>query len=322
MDKIKEGFDSLPIAVCFFGKDGIVRLVNHRMLTVMNDLRPDGVQTLSELEAALTNPSETVNRLNPQLPIYRFSDGKILHFTREQITTRDQEPYTQITASDVTKLMLRQEELIDENERLEKTNARLRMLFEEMPQLIREEETLAMKQRIHDDIGHSILVARRTLLHQARLSDIQKAALLWENSIDVLYRSNQMRAESDELKSAIEKALEMGVYVLLDGEPPEIPALRSLIALSITECASNCVRHADGTQLNVHLEADGEHLRLTLTNDGIPPSGRIREGGGLSMLRTRIQEAGGDIEILRSPRFTLIINLPQKEITAHECNDC
>lgn len=322
MDKIKESFDRLPIAVCFFGKDGIVRLVNHQMLAVMNDLRPDGIQTLTELEAVLTNPPEHVSKPNPQLPVYRLSDGKILHFTREEIVTKDGKKYTQITASDVTELTHRQAELMDENERLEKANARLRALFEEMPKLIREEETLAVKQRIHDDIGHSILVARRTLLRQAGLAEIQSCASLWEDSIAVLYRSNQMRAESDALEEAMGKAREMGVQVLTEGKAPGAPAIRWLFALAITECASNCVRHADGTRLNVCFESDHEHIRLTVTNNGRPPQEKIREGGGLSMLRTRIQETGGHMEILSSPRFTLIINLPQEELISNERNDC
>ena len=60
MDKIKEGFDSLPIAACFFDINGMIRLVNHRMLAVMNYLRPNGIQTLTEFEDALITPPETV----------------------------------------------------------------------------------------------------------------------------------------------------------------------------------------------------------------------------------------------------------------------
>ena len=72
MDRIKESFDSLPIAVCFFDKNGMVRLVNHRMLTVLNHLRKNGVQTLAELQSALQTPAAGVRCLNPQLGIYRF----------------------------------------------------------------------------------------------------------------------------------------------------------------------------------------------------------------------------------------------------------
>ena len=47
MDRIKESFDSLPIAVCFFDKNGVVRLINHRMLAIASQLRKGGIQTLA-----------------------------------------------------------------------------------------------------------------------------------------------------------------------------------------------------------------------------------------------------------------------------------
>lgn len=39
MDRIKESFDSLPIAACFFDKNGVVRLINRRMLAIANWLQ-------------------------------------------------------------------------------------------------------------------------------------------------------------------------------------------------------------------------------------------------------------------------------------------
>ena len=53
MDRIRESFDSLPVAICFFDKNGVVRLINHRMLMLTDRLRKNGIQTFDELEAAL-----------------------------------------------------------------------------------------------------------------------------------------------------------------------------------------------------------------------------------------------------------------------------
>lgn len=39
MDRIRESFDSLPVAICFFDKNGVVRLINHRMLMLTDRLR-------------------------------------------------------------------------------------------------------------------------------------------------------------------------------------------------------------------------------------------------------------------------------------------
>ena len=85
MDRIKESFDSLPIAVCFFDKNGVVRLINHRMLAIASQLRKGGIQTLAELHDALRSPPPTVRCLDPQLYIFRFSDGTELRFAEESI---------------------------------------------------------------------------------------------------------------------------------------------------------------------------------------------------------------------------------------------
>ena len=102
MDRIKESFDSLPIAVCFFDKNGVVRLINRRMLAIANWLRKGGIQSLAEMQNALQAPPANVRCLDLRLRIYRFPDGKSLRFSQEQITTKAGVRYTQITAADVT----------------------------------------------------------------------------------------------------------------------------------------------------------------------------------------------------------------------------
>ncbi len=320
MDRIKESFDSLPIAVCFFGANGVVRLVNHRMLAVMDYLRRDGVQTLIEMETALESPPENVICLNPQLKIYRFPDGRALRFTCENIITKTGTKYTQATAADVTELLHKQTELKEENEKLAEANEQLRKLFEQMPEIIREEEILEMKLRVHDDIGHSILAARRTLLRNPELADLRAAARVWEQAISVLYRSNQMLEETDPFDTAISRARKMGVMVLPAENSkiaalPTLPRNRALVALAIIECSSNCVRHADGTKLYMSFGRKPGFEEIILTNNGMPPKEEISECGGLSMLRQRVEEAGGSMEIESLPDFKLILNLPGEEDT-------
>ena len=280
------------------------------------------MQTLTDLETALKTPPEGIRCLEPQLQIFRFPDGSALRFAQEQITTKAGVRYTQVTAADVTELMRRQTELNEENTKLAEVNDRLRRLFEQMPEIICEEETLEMKQRVHDNIGHSILAARRALYRQSGLASLKESAVLFEQTIAVLYRSNQIRAESDSLETAIGKSSEMGVRVLIEGGISDMLGMQSLAALAITECAANCVRHADGTELYVHFGQSFGHAELILTNNGMPPKEEIREGGGLSMLRRRVEEAGGTMEIQSIPCFKLLLTLPEKEVTEHESHDC
>ena len=111
MDRIKESFDNLPIAACFFDKNGVVRLINRRMLAIANWLRKGGIQSLAEMQSVLQAPPANVRCLDMRLRIYRFPDGKALRFAQERITTKTGVRYTQITAADVTELIRKQNQL-------------------------------------------------------------------------------------------------------------------------------------------------------------------------------------------------------------------
>ena len=321
MDRIKESFDSLPIAACFFDKNGVVRLINRRMLAIAKWLRKGGIQSLAEMQSALQAPPANVYCLDLRLRIYRFPDGNVLRFAQEQITTKAGVHYTQITAADVTELIRKQNQLKEENAKLAEANERLRLLLVQMPEIIREEETLAMKLRVHDDIGHSIRAARRVLLQRTDLKELRANAALWEQSISVLYRSSQITVQSAPLEAAKKRAEELGVRVLLTGNEPQTQWIRALSALAICECVANCVRHADGTELYVFFLQKPDCTEVSLTNNGAVPKEKITEGGGLSMLRQRIEEAAGKMEVWSSPRFKLIISLPEQEGAAHESDD-
>ena len=291
------------------------------MLAIANCLRKGGIQSLAEMQSVLQAPPANVRCLDMRLRIYRFPDGKALRFAQEQITTKTGVRYTQITAADVTELIRKQNQLKAENAKLEEANERLRLLFAQIPEIIREEETLAMKLRVHDDIGHSILAARRVLLQHADQKEIRANAALWEQSISVLYRSSQITAQSEPLEAAKKRAEELGVRVLLTGDEPQTQRIRALSALAICECAANCVRHADGTELYVRFWRKPGCTEVALTNNGAAPKEKITEGGGLSMLRQRIKEADGKMEVQSIPRFKLMLSLPEQEEAVYESDD-
>lgn len=316
MDTIKESFDHLPVAVCFFDKNGIVRLINHRMLALTCCLQKNGIQTLDEMQHALRYPPNEVQCLDHNLNIYRFQDGRAFRFSYDCITTKAASVYTQVIATDVTAIMWHRAELEAENKKLTHANERLRKLFENMPEIIREEETLAMKQLVHDDIGYSVLAARRVFSQQGELEEIQETADILAQAIAVLYRSEQMRNESDALAVTCSRARAMGVSVHMHGAAPKRQKNGTIAATAIRECAANCARHAHGTQVWVNFEQSPTNDTFAITNNGTPPREKIREGGGLSLLRRRIEEAGGTMRVQSVPVFELRVTLPKTNVQA------
>ena len=313
MNAIKESFDNLPMAVCIFDDRGLVRLMNRRMLSVTAVLLGSGVQTLEELQNVLQHPPEGVVPLKNAPSVYRFPDGTVLRFVREQITDAEGNSYQQVTAADVTELVARQDQLAAENERLSDANRRARRLLEQMPEIVREQEILAMKMRVHDDIGHSILAARQALMNGADLGEMRRSAAVWEQSVALLHRANAAEKTEDPLAYARRRAEALHVRLSVDGSLPEAGEARALAALAIRECLTNCVRHAGGDQLYVSAQVCDGCWIIAITNNGAPPQGEITEGGGLSGLRRRIEGSGGAMTVTARPRFALTVKLPEKE---------
>lgn len=313
MISVKDAFDNMPIAVCFFDKHGTVRLINRRMLNVSTMLLGSEMQTLTELHNALEAPPKQISVTDGAVPLYKFPDGKTLRFEEKIVTDSDGASFVQVTAADVTELAERQAELRRENEQLSEANRRARQLYENMAEIVGEEEILSMKMRVHDDIGHSILSARRALLSNEDIEAVRSNAAVWEKSIELLHHANNMPDQPDPMEYAEKRTEALGVRLVMNGVMPESSRLRYLFSLAVRECVTNCVRHAGGNEVCVTVSADGDSYTAMLTNNGKVPDGQIVEGGGLSALRRRIEKNNGNMTVQSFPCFALTVSLKDDE---------
>ena len=309
-ESIKEGSDNLPDGICFFDEFGSVRLINKKMMSIGMMLFGKEIQTLDELHSALSCPQSGVKCLDREIALYHFPDGTVHRFTESETTDWDGKRITEVIAAEVTGLYAKQEELNGENIRLADANRRMKWILDNMSDIVREEETLSMKIRVHDDIGHSILAAKKALLQQQDIAVIRENAVLWETAVDLLYRVNNMPAVQDEWQTVRSRAAELEVEIVVDGTLPENELARHLVLLAVRECVTNCVRHAGGNHVFVKVADDGKQTVCVITNNGRAPQQTVIEGSGLSGLRCRIEREGGIMELTGSPNFVLTVTLP------------
>ena len=312
-ESIKEGSDNLPDGICFFDSQGTIQLINRKMMAISIMLFGREIQTLEELRGTLLCPPSTIERPDSAISLYRFPDGTVQRFTESVIADRDGEQITEVTAADVTELYAKQKELNDENARLADANRRMKWILDNMSDIVREEEILSMKIRVHDDIGHSILAAKRALIEHQDIAVIRENAARWENAVDTLYRANNMPAVQDEWEIVQNRAQDLGIGIVLDGILPEDVSVRHLLLLAVRECVTNCMRHAGGSSVFVKVSCGEEQTECEITNNGRAPGQPVVEGGGLSGLRRRIEREGGTVELISVPQFVLRIVLPAKE---------
>ncbi len=307
-DSIKEAFDNLPSGICFFDRNGFVKLCNRTMTKISFDLGGHDVQYLKEFEDMLKRPGNKC--LRPKDGKYYFmADGNVWSFVKNEITGRDGAVYTEYVASEVSEIYARMEELNGDNKKMLEISEEIKKLSANVLTVAREEETLSMKMRVHDEMGRS-LVAARKLLQKGILPEREDPVLeSWKRTTEILKRGND-EPEKKDMLDELRDACKGMLNIKLTGELPEKEEAAYLIVVAIRECITNAIRYANATELYVTVEQKEGRATARITNNGDPPKGWINEGGGLSSLRRKIERAGGLMDIRSMPTFELKVNLP------------
>ena len=308
---IRQALDKLNSGVCFSDSVGHIVLINRTLGELVYSLKGSYPRTLDEIESALKSVEKTAmadGENNQEL--YAFENGEIRRIYNIALTDASLRGFTQTVAQDVTELFNANKSLEEENERMSVTNEKISEMLERLSDRIRQQETLALKMRVHNDIGSSLIKISRIISGGAD-EDMETQLRLLQSAVG--YFSTDRSYGSKTLDEIVSSAGEMNVEVVFDGLVPENESIRRLIALACRECVTNCVKHASGDRVNVKIKPQGEYIFVSFTNNGVQPDGPIAEGGGLSSLRNRIENAGGKMKVLHSPAFELQLLLKKEE---------
>ena len=155
---------------------------------------------------------------------------------------------------------------------------------------------------------------------KAEAINIRLKALL--GSIEYLTMSRELMQLKSELHDELGQSLLMSKRWLLDPgsmRADEVRAdwlskLRPVVETAVSVQMTNVLRHAGGTKAVIDCRKTPGGYVIEMTNDGMQPQSRIREGGGLSNLRSRVEALGGTMDIESQPLFKIHIFLPLDEV--------
>ncbi|ROO83216.1 signal transduction histidine kinase [Actinocorallia herbida] len=102
----------------------------------------------------------------------------------------------------------------------------------------------------------------------------------------------------------------LGVEVGRNGDLAAVSAAQSLAAYQVVrEAVTNTLRHSGADRLTVRLTADGDELRVEISDDGAAAS-PVVPGHGLTGMRERVAAIGGSVEWESGDGFTVRAVLP------------
>lgn len=309
-NSIKEALDNLPLGICFSNYRGQIILINRTMYNLCSTFIGSSFRNLTEVKEGLLYPRNNVICLDAEMNIYMFPDGFVWRFGEYYVQDEEGNRYTQLFAADITTFYLAKKELEKDHEKLKKTSNRIKNMIKNINELTREEEILSLKMRVHRDLGESIIATKKILNEDQLLSHSGEVIRYWKNSVNLLKNVNDQPKEKDKLQELKEAAKGIGIDIIMDGHLPADQKIAYLIVTALRECTTNIVRHTDGNELHAVIKVEERRARVFITNNGKAPEMEIIEGGGLSSLRKKIENAGGIMALQSMPEFRLVITLP------------
>lgn len=306
-DAIKETVDLLPAGLCFGNDRGEVMLANIRMTELCFALTGKLLQNVGTLWKTVTARGEEQDGKW----LVRTENGDSWLFSRSDLMMNGQ-PYTQISASDVTEQARITEDLKAKNAKLREVQYRMKAYHAREAEMFMDEELLAARTEVHDGLGHLLLMGRYDLEHPGKTDEAELLQMMKRACGSMIAQAEEPQKPRDPFTEAMKRAGLIGVRVETDGSVPDSGKARDLIGYALRECAANTVKHAGGETVRMTVRPAEHGLRAVFTNDGEPPQEPIRELGGLHSLRRMVEEAGGSMTLKSAPCFRMTLLIPEE----------
>jgi PAS domain-containing protein len=307
---IKEAFDNLPTGVCFFNEAGLPVLCNHAMQRFSFAVCGKDVQFITDLEDCLADDFIPANGVRKDGKTFILPDGRARHLEKRIFTRKNGNRYTQYIAADVTELYVNQVELQEENAQLRRVQAELKKLSANVVNVIREEEILNTKMRVHDEMGRCLMAAQKYLKEDTDGSIPSSVVIAWQRAVSML-KYNIETIDEDMLLQIRKTCDSIKLGFVQNGELPKEESAAYILTCAVRECVTNAVRYAGANELYADFSETPTEAVVIVTNNGKQPDCDIVEGGGLSTLRRRVERAGGRMTVQSFPRFKLTVTVPK-----------
>ncbi len=305
---VKEAFDKLPAGLVYYTGSGLPIMVNETMQGLSMELLGKPVSDAVVFWDTLKNRlSEDVQDEN--LAIVRCSRGSIYSIKRNFHMINNTE-VTELIALDISREYELTNELEQRRAQTKRLNTRLKALIGTIEYVTMNREQLQLKRALHDNIGQSMLIAKR-YLYAPDSVDKKHMLDLWRGNIAHLINDEP---EEWELPYYVitREADKLGIRLNVTGELPTENELIPIVDAAISTQLGNTLKHADGDEIFISVTEQKKLYVISFTNNGRQPVERIEEKGGLLNLRRDVERIGGTMRILTRPRFELLIILPRE----------
>lgn len=308
---VTQAVDTLHTGVLFSENDGHTLLINHQMQNLMiaitGKVFRNSIQFYDMLISDKYKSRYEKAELDGQM-VYLLPDGRAWMFTKTDISFR-MKNYVHISVADVSEIWALTAKLQLQNIELRRKSDELKNTIANLHILSKEKEIENAKIRAHDILGQRLSLLLRTIQNDNNF-DYDLLISLSRGLLDELKAEQGEIGPYDELKNIQQIFDSIGVDIRFEGELPDNEQQACLFVDIIREGSTNAVRHGLATQINIWSELIDNEYNLTITNNGYTTTEPITTGSGIGLMRKKVNDQGGNLDITLQPLFTVSVVIP------------
>ena len=270
------------------------------------------VQIITDIEECFADDFVPIGGVIKEGTTFVLPGGTVWKLAKRSFTHESGNTYTEYTATNITNLYNNREELKQETEHLRKVQEELKTLSANVVAITREEEILNTKMRVHDEMGRCLLAVQKYLKEDSAEKIPKSIVESWQKAVSMLKYNNDTTDE-DMLLQLRKTCDSIKLDFVQVGDLPKEEKTAYILICAIRECVTNAARYAEATKLYAEFTENETTASVTVSNNGIPPTEEISEGGGLSSLRSRVERFGGEMLVQSLPEFSLTVTVPKRK---------
>ena len=210
---------------------------------------------------------------------------------------------SEIIAFDVTEEYNLQNELNEQNKKIECNNKELIAGIENIEELEREKNLLKLKNRYHDVLGQNLSVLQQYL---------NKQNISQESFEEIKFMIKKMFVDiedTDEPNINLENLIKIhkknGTNINMIGKLPQDKNVAKVFFEIIREATTNAIKHAGSTNIFVEIKEALEETSMVIKNDGKKPNEFITENEGIRDMRKKANKINATFYIETVPEFSV-----------------
>lgn len=287
---VKDAIENLPCGLVFYDKNGYIYLSNKVMNNLSLELTKKDLQNGNELWNDIANK-------NLEEDIFISENKTIWKIFKENINI-DGTIYQKIQADDITDIYNLSVILKNKNKQLKKDQKKLIEHMKNIDEYISEEETLKLKIKVHDNFGE--LITLTTKMYKENIKNKDKKILIknWDildRKMKYLLPYKNINHNSLEKVNDLSKRLDCKINI--NGIIPNDKTNKEIFIYALNEMLKNAVNHTNAKSLLVNIIYKNNQIIITIKNKNKNNIYFIKEGGGLSSIRNKIEKINGIMEI-------------------------